>query len=196
MDGLDLSRVRVMLVEHEPDAMTLFKRMLKAFSCTRIIAAADGDEAFHHMAQDLAPDAIIAEYDIPPDNGVAFVRRVRTDPQSPNRFVPIILTSANWQWAQIAAARDAGVNEILVKPVSAKALGLRVDAVINRPRPFVQIDDYFGPDRRRQDKDYGGRERRRKQVPLLDADADAAPAPSESTDGAPTQESIDKYLES
>jgi len=191
MEAIDLSRVRLMLVEHEPNMLTLFKSMLKTFSCERIIAATDANDAFQQITRELPPDAIIAEYAIPPVNGIEFVRRVRTDPESPNRFVPIILTSGKWEWTQIEEARDAGVNEVLLKPFSPKALGERVYAVISRPRPFVEIDGYFGPDRRRREKRFEGSERRKKQVPLVEADS--APAAPEDE---PTQESIDKFLES
>jgi two-component system chemotaxis response regulator CheY len=47
------------------------------------------------------------------------------------------------------AARDAGVTEFVVKPITAKAILDRIQAVIFGPRPFVKTDGYFGPDRRR-----------------------------------------------
>ena len=46
-------------------------------------------------------------------------------------------------------ARDRGVTEFLCKPVTAKSILSRLDAVILRPRPFVFAPGYFGPDRRR-----------------------------------------------
>ena len=47
-------------------------------------------------------------------------------------------------------ARDAGVTEFLVKPVSAKALVDRLRTVIERQRMFVRAESYTGPDRRRR----------------------------------------------
>ena len=41
-----------------------------------------------------------------------------------------------------------GANEFLVKPVSAQALLDRLIAIVAKPRPIVQIGDYYGPEPR------------------------------------------------
>ncbi len=63
--------------------------------------------------------------------------------------------------ARVEEARDAGVTEFVVKPVTARAVLDRINAVILRPRHFVRTSEYFGPDRRRrQDPAYQGPWRR------------------------------------
>jgi DNA-binding response OmpR family regulator len=63
---------------------------------------------------------------------------------------------------RVVAARDAGVTEFLVKPLSARALYERIVNVVVNPRPFVRTKTYFGPDRRRNlNPSYVGPERRR-----------------------------------
>jgi DNA-binding response OmpR family regulator len=63
--------------------------------------------------------------------------------------------------SRVYEARDAGVTEFLVKPITAKAVLDRIQAVIFHPRPFVKTDGYFGPDRRRtQSGSYNGPMRR------------------------------------
>ena len=47
-------------------------------------------------------------------------------------------------------ARVAGVHEFLVTPISVKAVADRIKVAVARPRPFVKVPDYFGPDRRRR----------------------------------------------
>ena len=69
----------------------------------------------------------------------------------------------------MTAARDAGVNEFVVKPFSAQGLFTRIQAVIEKPRPFVKVSGYFGPDRRRRRRPFEGEERRH-----TDAKADEA----------------------
>jgi len=51
--------------------------------------------------------------------------------------------------SRVYEARDAGVTEFVVKPITAKAVLDRMQAVIFHPRAFVKTDGYFGPDRRR-----------------------------------------------
>jgi DNA-binding response OmpR family regulator len=50
----------------------------------------------------------------------------------------------------VEKARDASVDEIITKPLSAQVLYDRLAAVITNPRLSVRSEGYFGPDRRRQ----------------------------------------------
>jgi hypothetical protein len=61
----------------------------------------------------------------------------------------------------VEAARDAGVTEFLVKPITAHSLFSRIAEIIERPRAFVRCEGYFGPDRRRKNiENYAGPWRR------------------------------------
>jgi DNA-binding response OmpR family regulator len=54
--------------------------------------------------------------------------------------------------SRVVEARDAGVTEFVAKPLTARSVLERLQAVIYRPRPFVRSAGYFGPDRRRRDE--------------------------------------------
>jgi DNA-binding response OmpR family regulator len=96
-----------------------------------------------------------------PLDGVEFTRLVRTSPDSPNPFLPIIMMTGHSERSRVYEARDAGVTEFIVKPITAKAVLDRLNAVIMRPRPFIKADGYIGPCRRRRDTpDYAGPYRR------------------------------------
>ena len=58
--------------------------------------------------------------------------------------------------SRVAEARDAGVTEFLVKPITAHALFDRISSVIARPCPFIRTATYFGPDRRRKNTPFQG----------------------------------------
>ena len=68
----------------------------------------------------------------------------------------------------IEEARDAGVTEFLVKPFTANDIARRITHVINRPRDFIETQDFFGPDRRRRrdDTTYKGPLRRGDDIDL------------------------------
>jgi len=57
-------------------------------------------------------------------------------------------------------ARDAGVKEVLAKPLKAKLVLDRLFEIIERPRSFVVAPAYVGPDRRRRDAGFDGADRR------------------------------------
>jgi DNA-binding response OmpR family regulator len=60
----------------------------------------------------------------------------------------------------ILTARDAGIDEYLIKPLTTASLCQKLEAVLQRRRPFIECDGYMGPDRRRRTAPYPGQERR------------------------------------
>jgi DNA-binding response OmpR family regulator len=64
--------------------------------------------------------------------------------------VPIIMITGHTEKHQVEAARDAGITEFLIKPITAQSLFSRITEVVERPRAFVRCESYFGPDRRRR----------------------------------------------
>jgi DNA-binding NarL/FixJ family response regulator len=109
------------------------------------------------------------------EDGIAFLRKLRHETESPSPYVPVIMLTAHSERARVEAARDAGVTEFCAKPVTAAEMIRKVAAVIDHPRHFVRSDSYFGPDRRRRaDPSYRGPERRGHKLDRphgLDADA-------------------------
>jgi hypothetical protein len=67
---------------------------------------------------------------------------------------------------QLMSARQAGINEFLLKPVSAQGVLSRVEEVVLRPRKFIDSRNYVGPCRRRkEDTNYAGPWRRLTDEP-------------------------------
>ena len=48
----------------------------------------------------------------------------------------------------MTAARDAGINDVIAKPVSAGAIERKLKSLLLAPRPFVTAKAFVGPDRR------------------------------------------------
>jgi DNA-binding response OmpR family regulator len=93
-----------------------------------------------------------------PMDGLELTRLIRTSEDSPDPFVPIIMLSGHVD--RMRAARDAGVSEFMMKPVSVRTFLACLGAVVERPRPFVRANGYFGPDRRRMLTPFSGPDRR------------------------------------
>ena len=88
---------------------------------------------------------------------------IRQPDTSTNPSVPIIRVTGHAERRKVMEARDAGVTEFLVKPISAKGLYQRIASVVMVPRPFIKTSTYFGPCRRRTpNPNFGGIERRGK----------------------------------
>lgn len=160
MAGYRFDRLKVLIADDNQHMRALVSTVLRAFGITSVHEAADTQKAWRLMELD-RPDVVILDWVFDNETGLDFTRRVRTAPDSPNPFVPIIMLTGYTQLEHVRAARDMGVNEFLAKPVSAKGLLTRLTSVIEYPRPFVRTKVYFGPSRRRRrDEEYEGPERR------------------------------------
>jgi two-component system chemotaxis response regulator CheY len=82
-------------------------------------------------------------------SGAELVRIVRSPGVFPVPDVPIIMLSGHGERWRVVEAVKLGVNEYLVKPVSAKSIYYRLVSIITQPRPLVQLGDYYGPEPRK-----------------------------------------------
>lgn len=140
--------LKILLVDPNRHIRSLVRGVLAAFRVHDVREASDGAEAFKEW-RTFAADLIITEFMMTPVDGVEFVHLVRTASDSPNPYVPIIMLTGYTERHNVAKARDAGISEFLAKPISAQTLYARLTAAVFRPRPFVRLKTYFGPDRRR-----------------------------------------------
>ncbi len=159
-----LENIGVLVLDDNRHMRSLVQSILHALGVKEIREAADAPEAFKEL-QHFHADVIIADWHMEPLDGLDFVRLVRTAKDSPNPYVPIIMLTGHTEYQRVCEARDAGVNEFLAKPISAKALYMRFASIIDNPRAFIRTKTYFGPDRRRQNlgPPRGTRERRKDE---------------------------------
>jgi CheY-like chemotaxis protein len=160
MSGYRFDRLKILVVDDNQHMRKLVVTILQAFGAVQIFEAVDGERAWS-LLRDTNPDVIILDWMMEGMSGLDFVKMVRTSPQTPNPFIPVIMLTGHTHIDHVRQARDAGVNEFLAKPVSVKAILTRLISVIEHPRPFVRTKAYFGPCRRRRGADeYRGPERR------------------------------------
>ncbi|MDB5450128.1 MAG: response regulator receiver protein [Phenylobacterium sp.] len=160
---MDLKALRLLVVDDNRHAAEIVKSILASVGAQDIADAATPDRAFKLMKENPF-DVVVVDQNLGQgDDGIQLVRRIRSDPSSPNPYVPILMLTGYTEQRRVKAARDAGVTEFLSKPFTITGLLRRMDALIHQPRPFVRSADYFGPDRRRKaDPDYTGPERRNR----------------------------------
>jgi CheY-like chemotaxis protein len=170
MNGYRFERLKLLVVDDNPHMRKLVVTVLQAFGAVQIFEAADAMRAWA-MLRDTNPDVVFLDWMMEGMTGLDLMRMVRTNAASPNPFVPVIMLTGYTQLDHVRAARDAGVNEFLAKPVSARAILARLTAVIEHPRAFVRTKAYFGPCRRRRGADeYRGPERRESaSAPIEDS---------------------------
>jgi two-component system chemotaxis response regulator CheY len=154
-----LGSLSVLILDDRSEMRAITASILEGVGIRRIHGAGDAEAAMA-ILQTEPVDVAIVDYKMEPLNGAEFVRRVRNSPDTPDPFLPVIMLTGHADRHRILEARDAGVTEFLVKPVTAKALIDRLQGLILKPRPFVKLDGYFGPDRRRARRPEASQSRR------------------------------------
>ena len=164
MSGYRFERFKVLVVDDNIHMRKLVTTILQAFGIIQIYEAENGDRAWT-ILREANPDVVVMDWMMEGMSGIELTKMIRTNPQSPNPFVPVIMLSGHTHIDRVRQARDAGINEFIAKPVSVKTMMNRLLAVIENPRPFVRTKSYFGPCRRRRgDAEYRGPERRTKSA--------------------------------
>ncbi|MGF1464378.1 MAG: response regulator [Maricaulaceae bacterium] len=159
-DQHTLTRLRVLVVDDNAFTLALVTEILRGFGIVQILQAKDG-EAAQSQTKAWQPDAIISDWNMEPITGLELVHWLRRAPDSPNTETPFILLTARNHIADIETARDSGVSEFVIKPITPDAVRQRLIAVTTAPREFIRSRGYVGPDRRRRTNiDYHGPMRR------------------------------------
>lgn len=191
-----LSNVNLLVVNGDSVVANMLKDVLISLGFGTVVIAEDGYKAVKVM-KEIDIDLVITDWElspkedfslneddfdkviipinidmwspIPPKNGSSFVRYLRTSKHSPNPYVAIIMLTSNAQENRIQYARDSGVNEIMLKPVSAEALCYHIIQVIDHQRAFITSQNYKGPCRRHQNTPLpeGQADRRKQDIKIF-----------------------------
>jgi DNA-binding response OmpR family regulator len=145
-----LEGVSALVLDDNAHMRGLVRVILTSFGMRRIEEAADGAEALD-IVSGCEIDLAFVDFKLGGLDGLDFCRRIRLGSDSPNNYLPLIMITAYSERGRVLDAINAGVDEFLVKPIRAVDVANRVNAVIERRRPFVKSAAYFGPDRRRRD---------------------------------------------
>ena len=158
---LDLSQrgLRAVVVDDNEHMCVLLHRLLQRIGIEST-EYGDGNAALTAISE-LKPQLVLTDLAMKPMDGLALVHTLRRLTDQQVQTVPVIMITGHADRHVVKSARDAGVNELLVKPITERALHQRIQEVIFRPRPFIFGPGYYGPCRHRhRNRGYDGPERR------------------------------------
>jgi CheY-like chemotaxis protein len=155
--------INILLVDDNAFIRSVLMQCLLHIGFRRLEGCASGVDAIEiiremqngkgsHRSLSGPVDIVISDLVMPQLSGLQLLEWLRTDKDSPNRFIPFIMISGAADQSQVHLSRDAGANEFVAKPFSIGSVFSRIQAVIDRPRQYVATRSYFGPDRRRNSK--------------------------------------------
>ena len=129
-------------MDDQPFSRRLVLSMLLGFGSREVYESENGVEAFE-LARSVMPNIIITDLVMPDLSGLKFIKMLKA-PSAPTSRIPIIVLSGYLTKTAALAVNESGVDELLVKPVSPKALYEHVSRIVlrknqeNQPTAFVQ----------------------------------------------------------
>ncbi len=127
--GKDDARPRVLVADDNADMRQYVARLLA--EQFRVEVAPDGEVALA-LAKDRPPDLILTDVMMPKLSGFGLLQELRADPRT--RGLPVIMLSARAGEESRVEGMEAGADDYLVKPFSARELLARVTAHLQMAR--------------------------------------------------------------
>ena len=120
-------KVRVLLVDDEPDLVQLVSLRLQAAGY-EVDVAYDGQQALDQVKQ-ARPELIILDLMLPKLDGYKVCRLLKFDERT--RAIPILIFTARAQVEDVTLATECGADAYLTKPFEAKALLAKLQELRN-----------------------------------------------------------------
>ena len=121
-------RPHLLIVDDYPDALEIWTLYLRALGY-EVSLAADGATAIA-KAQQLQPDLIVLDLELPCISGFDAARQIRSNPATAD--IPLIAATGYSSQRQLNLAREAGFDEVMVKPVEPEALVQVIEQLLDR----------------------------------------------------------------
>lgn len=147
MAGLQFDAVEIVLVDGDQSARQGARHILFNAGCRKIELSANIRETVQ-ILQRRSPDLMIAELRLADGTLTQLVRKLRQGGLGHNAFMPVFAMVTEAEGSEgVMAALEAGVDDVISKPISTANLMDRINRVINKRRPFVVTEGYIGPKR-------------------------------------------------
>ncbi len=143
-----VSELKVLVVDDEASMRKVTRALLQSIGIHDLYEASNGTRGLDLICV-RAPDIVILDWEMPSPNGPEFMRRVRSPGNFPLPDVPVIMLTGYSERSRVVEAVNLGVNEYLLKPVSATALLTRIVSILKKPRRMLKRGDYYGPEPRK-----------------------------------------------
>jgi DNA-binding response OmpR family regulator len=143
---INLSKYSILVLEKDTLLCNVLLDVFDTFGVPTLLSTADPEIALDWFKA--VPIDIVMIETAPDLDSTAFLNRLRTDLDSPNPFVPVIICTANVGARDVCEARDLGMTEYLTTPVSANQIYSRILSMFERDRQFIRVGDFRAPDHR------------------------------------------------
>ena len=149
-----LAGLKVLVVDDSANMRELLVALLNAMGISDVTCAKDGDAGLEYF-EHATPDLVITDGMMQPMTGYAMTSAIRAlndngaSGEVKRSDVPVLMLSGHSEPEIVKWARDEGVTDYIVKPVSPELLYERVLVAISNPTHIVETASFRGPSPRR-----------------------------------------------
>lgn len=117
----------ILIVDDYKTMLRIIKNLLKQLGFENVDEAMEGGEAYN-MMKEKKYSLVISDWNMEPVTGFELLQKVRGDEAL--KATPFILVTAESKTENVIAAKQAGVNNYIVKPFNADTLKSKLTSVI------------------------------------------------------------------
>ncbi|MDR2029355.1 MAG: response regulator transcription factor [Treponema sp.] len=129
-----MARTSILIIEDDPDIRELLSFAMEKEGW-KLFMAKSGEEGLQLLHREGA-DCIILDIMLPGMDGFKVLKKLKGD--EPGRDIPVIMTTAKGEEADIVAGLELGADDYVVKPYSPKVLIARIRAALRRTEEAPQ----------------------------------------------------------
>lgn len=119
----------ILIVDDYKTMLRIIKNLLNQLGFDNIDEATDGGMAFNKM-KERSYGLVISDWNMEPITGMDLLKQVRGDEKLKN--TPFIMITAESKTENVVAAKQAGVNNYIVKPFNAETLKGKLVSVLGQ----------------------------------------------------------------
>ena len=123
--AIDQTAFNVLIVDDYKTMLRVIRNLLAQIGFKNVDEATDGTMAIK-MLKEKKYDLVISDWNMEPMTGLDLLKNVRGEQNK----VPFIMVTAESKTENVIAAKQAGVNNYIVKPFSAETLKGKLTSVI------------------------------------------------------------------
>ncbi|MDX9690030.1 MAG: response regulator [Proteobacteria bacterium] len=119
--------MNILIVDDYKTMLRIIENLLKQLGFKTVAQATDGSMALRMMRENHY-GLVISDWNMEPMTGLQLLKEVRADEKL--KGTPFIMVTAESKIENVAAAKEAGVNNYIVKPFNAETLKQKISAVL------------------------------------------------------------------
>ncbi len=116
----------ILIVDDYKTMLRIIKNLLGQLGFKNVDEATDGSMAYEKIKQK-SYDLVISDWNMEPMSGLELLKKIRSD--EANKDLPFIMITAETKADNVMVAKQAGVNNYIVKPFNAATLKTKLSAV-------------------------------------------------------------------